>query len=60
MKHGKPRTAAAGGPQRTAREGQVRSSAVTERPVVATKPRNAGGAKGPQFKDQRMQEQGTE
>ena len=31
---------------------------VTERLVVAKKPGNAGGAKGPQFKDQREQEQG--
>jgi hypothetical protein len=59
MKHGKPRATATGRPQRKAREGQVRSPAVTERPIVARKPGNAGGVKGPQFKDQRTQEQGT-
>ena len=37
--------------QRDAREGQARPRGVTERPVVARKPSNVGGAKGPQFKD---------
>ena len=37
--------------QRDAREGQARPGGVTERFVVAKKPGNAGGAKGPQFKD---------
>ncbi len=39
--------------QLAAREGQARSRTVAERLVVASKPGNAGGAKGPQFKDQR-------
>ena len=37
--------------QRDAREGQDRPDRVTERLVVAMKLGNAGGAKGPQFKD---------
>ena len=37
--------------QPDAREGQAGPRGVTERPVVAMKPGNAGGAKGPQFKD---------
>ena len=37
--------------QRDAREGQARPCGVTERPVVVRKPGNAGGAKGPRFKD---------
>jgi hypothetical protein len=37
--------------QPDAREGQAGSLEVTERLVVARKPGNAGGAKGPQFKD---------
>ena len=48
------RQAATGSPRGT---GLVASMA--ERPVGAKKPGNAGGAKGPQFKDQRTQEQGT-
>jgi hypothetical protein len=36
--------------QPEAREGQAGSCGVTEGFVVATKPGNAGGAKGPQFK----------
>lgn len=36
--------------QRDAREGQARSTGVADRPVVAKKPVNAGGAKGPEFK----------
>ncbi len=35
--------------QRDAREGQARPCGVTERPVGARIPGNAGGAKGPQF-----------
>jgi hypothetical protein len=38
-------------PQPDAREGQAGPCGVTERLVVAMKPGNAGGAKGPQFKD---------
>ncbi len=34
-----------------AREGQAGSRWVAERPVVPLKPGNAGGGKGPQFKD---------
>jgi hypothetical protein len=37
--------------QLAAREGQAGFVGVTERFVVAMKPGNAGGAKGPQFKD---------
>ena len=37
--------------QRDAREGQARPRRVTERLVVPLKPGNAGGGKGPQFKD---------
>ena len=37
--------------QRDAREGQARLRKVAERSVVVMKPGNAGGAKGPQFKD---------
>jgi hypothetical protein len=44
--------------QRDAREGQARPEQVTERLVVAMKPGNSGGAKGPQFKDQRRKWRG--
>lgn len=44
--------------QRDAREGQARPRQVAERLVVATKPGNSGGAKGPQFKDQRRKRRG--
>ena len=44
--------------QRDAREGQARPQQVTERFVVASKPGNSGGAKGPQFKDQRQKWRG--
>ena len=44
--------------QRDAREGQARPCGVTERLVVAMKPGNAGGAKGPQFKDNATSSQG--
>ena len=50
--------AAARDRQREAREGQARPYGVTERPVVAVKPGNAGGAKGPQFKDNATSDQG--
>ena len=36
--------------QLESREGQAGPCGVAERPVVAMKPGNAGGAKGPQFK----------
>ena len=36
--------------QLDAREGQAGPSGVTEKPVVPSKPGNAGGGKGPQFK----------
>jgi hypothetical protein len=58
MNHGKPSATAAatatGSPRGTGPVGSV-----TERPVRALKPGNAGRAKGPQFKDQRTQEHGT-
>ena len=59
MKHGKPTTTAAATATGSPR-GSGPVTSVAERLVGATKPGNAGGAKGPQFKDQRMQEQGTE
>ena len=37
--------------QLDAREGQAGPREVAERSVVASKPGNSGGAKGPQFKD---------
>lgn len=51
--HGKP-SAAAMATQPAAREGQAGPRTVAERLVVAAKPGNSGGAKGPQFKDQRQ------
>ena len=48
--HGKPRRWRRVTANRTAREGQAGPCGVAERPVVPTKPGNAGGAKGPQFK----------
>ena len=59
MKHGKPTTTAAATATGNPR-GPGPVASVAERLVVALKPGNAGGAKGPQFKDQRTQEQGTE
>ena len=47
--HGKPRAAGRGQPG--AREGQTGPPGVAERPVVPMKPGNAGGGKGPEFKD---------
>jgi hypothetical protein len=56
-KHGKPTTtvvaAATGNPR-----GPGPVASVAERLVLARKPGNSGGAKGPQFKDQRRQEDG--
>jgi hypothetical protein len=49
--HGKPPSVAARDRQRDAREGQARPAGVAERPVRVKRPGNAGGAKGPQFKD---------
>jgi RNA-directed DNA polymerase len=49
--HGKPRTERERDPEPEAREGQAGPCGVAERPVVARRPGNAGGAKGPQFKD---------
>jgi len=49
-KHGKPVSVTARSGQPEPREGQTGPRRVTERPVVAMKPGNAGGAKGPRFK----------
>ena len=49
-KHGKPVSVTARSGQPGPREGQTGPRRVTERPVVAMKPGNAGGAKEPQFK----------
>lgn len=49
-KHGKPVSVTARSGQPEPREGQTGPGRVTERPVVAMKPGNAGRAKGPQFK----------
>jgi hypothetical protein len=57
MKHGKPMTTAAATATGNPR-GPGPVASVAERLVVAWKPGNSGGAKGPQFKDQRKQEQG--
>ena len=52
-------TPAGGGEhQRDAREGQARLVGVAERFVVASMPGNAGGAKGPQFKDNAVNNKG--
>ena len=45
--------------QLVAREGWARLCGVAERFVVPQKPGNAGGGKGPQFKDQRKKQQRT-
>jgi len=42
--------------QTDAREGQAVPPGMAERPVVAMKPGNAGGAKGPQFQRKRKKE----
>jgi hypothetical protein len=57
MKHGKPTTTAAATAMGNPR-GPGPVAPVTERLVVAMNPGNAGGAKEPQFKEQRTQEQG--
>jgi hypothetical protein len=58
MKHGKPTmTAVATATGNPRGPGPVPS--VAERLVVALKPGNSGGAKGPQFKDQRTQKEST-
>ena len=44
--------------QQDAREGPAWPFEVTERPVVAWKPSNVGGAKGPQFKDNAESDKG--
>ncbi len=56
MKHGKPTTTAAATATGNPR-GPGLVASVAERPVRAMKLGNAGGAKGPQFKDQRTQEE---
>jgi hypothetical protein len=48
--HGKPEAVKARDLQPDAREGQAGPHRVAERPVVARRPGNAGGAKGPWFK----------
>ena len=58
MTHGKPMsTAVATATDNPRGPGPIAS--VAERFVVAWKPGNSGGAKGPQFEDQRMQEKST-
>ena len=49
--HGKPVAMKGSDLQPDAREGQAGSRWVAERLVVPLKPGNAGGGKGPQFKD---------
>jgi hypothetical protein len=48
-----------GSRQPDAREGQAGLRGVAERFVVAMKPGNSGGAKGPQFKSERLQEESS-
>src|SRR5262249_24828535 len=48
--HGKPQVARARDPQPAAREGKAGRRGAAERPVVPTKPGNAGRGKGPWFK----------
>src|SRR5262245_44597995 len=45
--------------QRDAREGQSRPDEVSEGFIVAVKPGNSGGAKGPQFKDDAASDKGS-
>ena len=47
------------GRQPDAREGQAGPRGVAEGFVVALKPGNSGGAKGPQFKSERLQEESS-
>ena len=49
--HGKPDVAEGRDLRPDAREGQAGPDRVAERLVVPLKPDNAGGGKGPQFKD---------
>ena len=58
MKHGKPMPTAATAAATGNPRGPGPVASVAERPIVAWKPGNAGGAKGPQFKYQRTQENG--
>ena len=53
LQHGKPLSAEARDLQPDAREGQAGPTGVADRPVVPTKPGNAGGGKGPEFKTER-------
>ena len=48
--HGKPQVVRARDPQLDAREGQAGLPGESERSIVPSKPGNAGGGKGPQFK----------
>ena len=48
--HGKPDSVVGGDDQPEAGDGQRGRDRVAERPVLLTKPGNAGGGKGPQFK----------
>jgi hypothetical protein len=50
MQHGKPLRWERVTPKRDAREGQARLIGVADRPVVPSKPVNAGGGKEPEFK----------
>ena len=50
MQHGKPHRREARS-QLDSREGQAGSHGVADRPVVPLKPGNAGGGKGPEFKE---------
>jgi hypothetical protein len=50
LQHGKPLSAEARDLQPDAREGQAGLGGVADRPAVPTKPMNAGGGKGPEFK----------
>jgi hypothetical protein len=49
--HGKPQAARGSGPQPDAREGQAGRPGVADGFVVPAKPGNAGGGKGPEFKE---------
>ena len=55
--HGKPH-GVVGDDQPDAGDGQAGRSGVAERPVVLTKPGNAGGGKGPQFKTDAVRGEG--
>ena len=49
--HGKPQAVRGSGPQPDAREGQAGPPGVADGLVVPAKPGNAGGGKGPEFKE---------